>query len=241
MIPTPQTQITLPALGSLEEYDFQSSAERSEKRLLQLEALTGESEEKIQRSIEDFRSATKNSLEHVTPEAEKLTGRATKTRAAAIRSEAAKANEPKRLAILQELLAIEAEAKVMAPVIHSPKQLLLRMTLESDQRRNYLKQIEGANTDELNAYAVLAVGESNRDLAAALAQHVGSLPKDNRPGFTANALSEIFVGDRFQVIQQALVKIKRNPPMAISIDRAYRTGEKQSVASSLTRAAARLV
>jgi hypothetical protein len=240
MIPTTKTQITFPDLGSLKEYDFLSSAERSEKCLLQLEALVKESEEKIQRSIEAFRSATKNSLTNITVEAEKLTGRATKNRAASIRIEEAKANEPKRLAILQELLAIEAEAKVMAPVIYSPKQLLMRMTLESDQRRNYLKQIEGANTEELNAYAILAVGEKNMQLASALCQHVGPLPKDQQPGFTANALAEIFVAERFQAIQEALEKIKRNPPMAVSIDRAYRTGERESVAASLTRAAARL-
>ncbi len=133
-----------------------------------------------------------NSLTNITVEAEKLTGRATKTRAASIRREEAAANEPKRLTILQQLLAIEGEAAVMAPVIYSPKQLLMRVTLESDQRRKYISQIQGANTEELNAYAILAVGEKNMQLAAALCQHVGPLPKDQHPGFSANALAEVF-------------------------------------------------
>tara|TARA_R110002073_G_scaffold329479_2_gene511964 strand:+ start:8718 stop:9440 length:723 start_codon:yes stop_codon:yes gene_type:complete len=237
MITTTKETITLPPLGSLKEYNFVTAAERSDKLFSNLETLVAGSEEKITQAAEKFRADTKRSLEGVSVESEKLSHHAGANRAVLIRREEAAATEPTRQEIIQELQALAAEAEIMAPIFVSPKQMLLRLTLGEAKRSEYLRQLEGVNQDELNAYAAHCVGTKDLQLASALCQIVGPLPKDQRPGFTADELAMIFIGSQYEAVQRAREVIARNPPMAIDIDRAYRTGQKQSVASSLTRAA----
>lgn len=112
---------------------------------------------------------------------------------------------------------------------NSPTQMLSRHNLGSEKRSRLLEQLAHAGHAELLSLAELAAATGDRDLGAALASRVYSLPADKRP-FDVHELSEVLIGEEFNEMAGALEEIESLAVDLVRIERAFETGRMDGVA-----------
>lgn len=118
---------------------------------------------------------------------------------------------------------MRATAASVKPHYKSSAQMLARYTLGSEKRSRIMQQLEYSGPAELLSLAELAAATSDKDLGAALASKVFSLPPDKRP-FDVNDLADALVGDEWRQINKALDEIDYFAVDMARLDRDFETG-----------------
>ena len=121
---------------------------------------------------------------------------------------------------IKELVASAESLGTMAQLWASPVVVLSRAGLGSDERTNFMRQIEGAGPVELTNIAVHAAATGNRVLGAALVSLIDRMPRKDRP-FSAAELAEKLVGAETKAVQNAIAAVRNAAQRAIVRNREF--------------------
>ena len=139
---------------------------------------------------------------------------------AAARTEVQKNSTDARWQSIRELVASAESLETTAALWASPVTVLSRAGLGSDERTNFMRQIEGAGPVELRNMAVHAAATGNRVLGAALVSIVDRMPRKDRP-FSASELAEKLVGVETKSVQDAVAAVRNAAQRAIMRNREF--------------------
>lgn len=118
---------------------------------------------------------------------------------------------------------MRATAASVKPHYRSPVQMLARYTLGSERRSRIMHQLEHSGHAELTSLAELAAATGDKDLGAALASRVFSMPPEKRP-FDVNELADAIVGEEWREVNEALDEIDAAAVDMVRLDREFETG-----------------
>ena len=138
----------------------------------------------------------------------------------AARTEVQNNSTDARWAAIRELVAAAESLDTTAQLWASPVVVLSRAGLGSDERSNFMRQLEGAGPVELTNMAVHAAATGNKVLGAALVSLIDRLPRKDRP-FNANELAERLVGQETKAVQNAIAAVRNAAQRAIVKNREF--------------------
>lgn len=138
----------------------------------------------------------------------------------AARTEVQNNSSDTRWQSIKELVASAESVATTAQLWASPVVVLARAGLGSDERTNFMRQLEGAGPVELTNMAVHAAATGNRVLGAALVSIIDRMPRKDRP-FSAADLAEKLVGAETKAVQDAISSIRNAAQRAITRNREF--------------------
>jgi hypothetical protein len=118
------------------------------------------------------------------------------------------------------LVASAESLATTAQLWASPVVVLARAGLGSDERTNFMRQLEGAGPVELTNMAVHAAATGNKVLGAAILSVIDRMPRKDRP-FNASELAERLVGVETKAVQDAIASIRNAAQRAIMRNREF--------------------
>lgn len=121
---------------------------------------------------------------------------------------------------IKELVASAESLATTAQLWSSPVVVLARAGLGSDERTNFIRQLEGAGPVELTNIAVHAAATGNRVLGAALVSIIDRMPRKDRP-FSAADLADKLVGAETKAVQNAIAAVRNAAQRAIVRNREF--------------------
>ena len=138
----------------------------------------------------------------------------------AARTEVQNNSSDARWQSIKELVASAESLETTAQLWASPVVVLSRAGLGSDERTNFMRQLEGAGPVELTNMGVHAAATGNRVLGAALVSLIDRMPRNNRP-FSAADLAEKLVGVETKAVQNAIAAVRNAAQRAIVRSREF--------------------
>ena len=138
----------------------------------------------------------------------------------AARTEVQNNSTDARWTAIKELVASAESLATTAQLWASPVVVLARAGLGSDERTNFIRQIEGAGPVELTNMAVHAAATGNKVLGAAILSIIDRMPRKDRP-FSAADLAEKLVGVETKAVQDAIAAVRNAAQRAIMRNREF--------------------
>lgn len=139
---------------------------------------------------------------------------------AAARTEVQGNSADARWAAIKELVASADSLATTAALWASPVTVLSRAGLGTDERSNFIHQLEGAGAVELTNMAVHAAATGNKVLGAALVSIIDRMPRKDRP-FSAAELADKLVGPETKAVNDAIAAIRNAAQRAIVRNREF--------------------
>lgn len=140
--------------------------------------------------------------------------------AVAARTEVQNNSSDARWQSIRELVASAESLETTAQLWASPVVVLSRAGLGSDERTNFMRQLEGAGPVELTNMAVHAAATGNKVLGAAILSVIDRMPRKDRP-FNAAELAERLVGVETKAVQDAIAAVRNAAQRAIMRNREF--------------------
>ena len=138
----------------------------------------------------------------------------------AARTEVQNNSSDARWQSIKELVASAESLETTAQLWASPVIVLSRAGLGSDERSNFMRQLEGAGPVELTNMAVHAAATGSKVLGAAILSIIDRMPRKDRP-FNASELAEKLVGVETKAVQDAIASIRNAAQRAIVKNREF--------------------
>ena len=138
----------------------------------------------------------------------------------AARTEVQNNSSDARWQSIKELVASAESLETTAQLWASPVVVLSRAGLGSDERTNFMRQLEGAGPVELTNMAVHAAATGNKVLGAAILSVIDRMPRKDRP-FNASELAERLVGAETKAVQDAIAAVRNAAQRTIVRNREF--------------------
>ncbi|MBL8561280.1 MAG: hypothetical protein JNN06_03275 [Gemmobacter sp.] len=139
---------------------------------------------------------------------------------AAARTEVARNSADARWGAIRELVTSAESLDTTAALWASPVTVLSRAGLGTDERTNFMRQLEGAGAVELTNMAVHAAATGNKVLGAAIISIIDRMPRKDRP-FSAAELADKLVGPETKAVNDAIAAIRNAAQRAIVRNREF--------------------
>lgn len=139
---------------------------------------------------------------------------------AAARTEVQTNSSEVRWQAVKELIASVDSLTTTAQLWASPVTVLARAGLGSDERTNFMRQLEGAGPVALTNMAVHAAATGNKVLGAAILSIIDRMPRKDRP-FNALELAEKLVGSETKTMLDAIADVRNAAQRAILKNREF--------------------